>query len=125
LPAQGKDPDPAAMLSVIAPFGIMLLIIFFAIVAMQVLFIFIYPLIVEHHLSGVEAVKTSCRAGIANVGGLLGLILLNALLGIVGLLFCIVGVYFLLPITFGAHWMAYRQVFGEDESYNTVLAVAE
>jgi uncharacterized membrane protein len=51
------------------------------------------------------------KAGRANLGGVLGLLLLNALLGIVGVLLCVVGVYFYMPISFAATAVAYRRVF--------------
>jgi uncharacterized membrane protein len=75
------------------------------------LFHFSYPLIVEHKLSGLEACKTSARAVMANAGGMLGLVLMNLLLGIVGVLACYVGAIAVLPISFAAFDVAYRQVF--------------
>jgi len=43
----------------------------------------------------------------------LGLLLLNALLGIVGVLCCVVGVYLYLPVSYAAMSIAYRRVFPE------------
>ena len=62
---------------------------------------------------GWEAIKTSYRAVLKNLGGIVGLILLNVGLGIVGFLCCFVGVYFVLPVTYAAYAAAYRQVFPE------------
>src|SRR5205814_1287210 len=45
------------------------------------------------------------------VPGIIGLILLNGLLSIVGVLCCIIGVYFYLPIAFASQVVAYRRVF--------------
>ena len=42
-----------------------------------------------------------------------GLVLLNVALGIVGVFCCIVGVYFVLPVTLAADAIAYRRVFPE------------
>jgi uncharacterized membrane protein len=83
--------------------------------AIQVLFVFAYPLIVDRKLSGWDAIKTSARASMKNFGGVLGLILLNAGLGILGVLACYVGVFFVIPITFATHAAAYRRVFPEIE----------
>lgn len=77
------------------------------------LFLFAYPLIVDRKLSGWDAIKTSARAAMNNVGGLLGLILLNFCLGILGALACYVGLIFILPISFASYAAAYRQVFPE------------
>jgi len=79
----------------------------------QALFLFAYPLIVDRKLSGWEAIKTSYRAATKNLGGILGLIFLNAGLGILGVLACYVGVFFVMPVTFASYAAAYRQVFPE------------
>ena len=81
--------------------------------AIHALFLFAYPLIVDRKLSGWEAIKTSYRAATKNLGGILGLILLNVGLGILGVLACYVGVFFVMPVTFAAYAAAYRQVFPE------------
>lgn len=77
----------------------------------EIFFMFAFPLIADRKLSGLEALKLSFRAGKANLGGLLGLILVNGLLGFVGALCCIIGVYFYLPIAFASQAVAYRRVF--------------
>jgi hypothetical protein len=89
------------------------LVVFAIIVGLliQVLFLFAYPLIVDRKLSGWEAIKTSYRAALKNFGGLVGLVLLNAGVGIVGVLCCYFGVFFVLPVTFAAQAAAYRRVF--------------
>jgi uncharacterized membrane protein len=63
----------------------------------------------------VDAVKVSFRAAAANLGGVAGLVLLNAALGFVGLLCCYVGAFFVMPVTFAATLMAFRQVFPDPE----------
>jgi uncharacterized membrane protein len=68
-------------------------------------------LVADRRLSGLEAVKLGFRASKANFGGLLGLMLLNALFGFVGVLCCFVGVYFYLPIAFASQAVAYRRIF--------------
>jgi len=82
-------------------------------IVVELLFMFAFPLVVERKLSGLEAAKLSIRAGKANFGGVLGLLLLNALLGIVGVLCCVVGVYLYLPVSYAAMSIAYRRVFPE------------
>lgn len=82
-------------------------------ILIETLFLFAFPLVADRNLSGLDAVKLSIKAGRANLGGVLGLLLLNAALGIVGVLCCFVGVYFVLPITFASYAVAYRRVFPE------------
>jgi uncharacterized membrane protein len=60
-------------------------------------------------------VKLSIRAGLANFWRLLGLLLLNGLMGFGGVLLCYVGVFLVLPISFAAIAMAYESVFGLGE----------
>ncbi|HYR75020.1 MAG TPA: hypothetical protein VEM96_04190 [Pyrinomonadaceae bacterium] len=95
--------------------GLVVFVLFAMIVSLTIhsLFLFAYPLIVDRKLSGWDAVKTSYRAAVKNIGGIVGLILLNAGLGIVGVICCYVGVFFVMPISFAAYAAAYRQVFPE------------
>ena len=91
-------------------------IVFFVVIMVvsllvEIFFMFAFPLIADRKLSGLDAVKLSFRAGKANMGGILGLLLLNGLLGFVGVLCCIIGVYFYLPIAFASQAVAYRRVF--------------
>jgi uncharacterized membrane protein len=73
---------------------------------------FVYPLILDRGVDGVEAVKLSVRASLANVGGLLGLALASCALSLVGVLCCYVGAFLVLPVTMGAQMLAYERVFG-------------
>jgi len=98
-------------------FFVMLIIFLFVVIIASVLihslFIFSYPLIVDRKLSGLDAVKLSVRAAIKNFGGVLGLTLLVAGLGIVGVIACYIGVLFVLPVSFATYVAAYRRVFPE------------
>jgi uncharacterized membrane protein len=60
-------------------------------------------------------VKLSFRAALANFWRLLGLFLLNFLLGLAGVILCYVGILLVFPITFAAVAVAYEQVFGLGE----------
>jgi uncharacterized membrane protein len=97
----------------VAVFGIIIFVLVVVALALAVglAFIFIYPLIVDHKLSGFDACKTSAKAVMANFGGALGLMLMQALVGLVGALACYVGAFFVMPIGFAATAVAYRQVF--------------
>jgi hypothetical protein len=106
------EPDPAALLTFLVLFGVFMLVVVVLVIVVSVLFLFAYPLIVARRLSGVEAVKLSIRAGLANFWRLLGMLMLTALLTFVGALFCYVGAFLVMPISYAAIAMAYEQVFG-------------
>ena len=110
--ASGNQPDPGVVLSFFGVWGIILIVLMVVMTLISIAFMFTYPLIVDRRLSGVDAVKLSMKAAMANFWGLLGLVLINGLSGLVGVLLCYVGAILVLPINFGAIAMAYEQVFG-------------
>jgi uncharacterized membrane protein len=109
------EPSQGAMLGFFGFFAVFWLVMIVILVLLSVVFTFAYPLIVDRRLSGVEAVKLSIRAALANFWRLLGLLLLTGLMGFVGVLFCYVGAFFVMPISFAAIATAYEQVFGLGE----------
>jgi hypothetical protein len=111
LPRSG-DPDPGALLGFLGAFFVFLFIVMVLIMVISVLFTFSYPLIVDRRLGGLDAVKMSAKAAMANFWPLLGLLLLTGLLGFCGVLLCYVGMFLVFPITFAAMSIAYEQVFG-------------
>jgi uncharacterized membrane protein len=98
-----------------APFFAFIIIFVLVVIVLSLIvgafFIFTYPLIIDRKLSGVDAVKTSIRAAAGNLSGVFGLMLLTTLLGIVGVFLCYVGAFLMMPVSFAAWAMAYRQVF--------------
>lgn len=113
--ASGGNPDPGLFIGFLGFWMIIFVVVMVAMILISIVFTFAYPLVVERHLSGFDAVKLSLKAAMANFLGLLGLTLLNALLGFGGALLCYVGVVLVLPITFGALATAYEQVFGLEQ----------
>ncbi|MDQ2921290.1 MAG: hypothetical protein M3R52_06745 [Acidobacteriota bacterium] len=111
----GGEPNPGAMLGFFGFFAVFWLVMIVILIVLSVVFTFAYPLIVDRRLSGVEAVKLSIRAAIANFWRLLGLLLITGFMGFVGVLFCYVGAFFVMPISFAAIATAYEQVFGLGE----------
>jgi hypothetical protein len=101
------------------PVGLFIGVCLFALVmmvislAIHLLFVFAYPLIVDRKLSGWDAIRLSARASMKNFGGMLGLVLLNTLLSILGVFACYVGAIFVIPISFAAYAAAYRRIFPE------------
>lgn len=72
---------------------------------------FIYPIIADKNLSGVEAVMLSIKSGFANIGGLILLILLLGLMSLGGAILCLVGVLFVAPVLAASVFSAFRNVF--------------
>jgi uncharacterized membrane protein len=113
--ASRGQPDPGVVLGFFVFWAIILFVMIVILILISLAFTFAYPLIVERRLAGFDAVKLSIKAALANFWGLLGLMLLTALLGFAGVLLCYVGAFLVLPISFGALAMAYEQVFGLSE----------
>jgi len=111
----GRGEGPPAVFWV----GLIIFVLFAMIVSLIIhcLFLFAYPLIVDRKLSGLDAVKLSYRAALKNLSGIIGLILLMAGLGILGVLACYVGVFLVMPISFAAYAVAYRRVFPETGAF--------
>ena len=86
-------------------------IIGFILACIHALIMFAYPLIVERRLNGMQAFKLSARAVFANLGGVVGLILCEFALAIIGYLLLCVGLYLVFPIMFAGVFVAYRKVF--------------
>lgn len=113
LPAmqQGGPPDATAI-GIFVGLQFALAFAFVAVLTMvSALFLFTYPLIVEHELSGMQAIGLSIKAVLANLGGIVGLMFLWTLVSLAGVLACYVGAILVLPIYFAAVSVAYRQVF--------------
>ena len=107
-----REPNPGALLAIVIVYAVFWLAVIAIIMFASIGFMFVYPLIVDRGLQGFDAVKMSFRGAFANFWGLLGMVFLNFLLSLAGLLMCIIGVYFVLPITYSAMAIAYEQIFG-------------
>ena len=102
-----------------AIFGFGLLIAFFYILLMLLLAVataFVFPLIAERGLSGIQALALSARGGLSNALGLIGFFILQSLLVLGGFLLCGVGILFVAPLMYASVFAAYRQVFGVTNS---------
>jgi hypothetical protein len=73
---------------------------------------FVYPLIAERNMSGLEAISNSMRGGLSNILPLIGFFILQGLMAFGGALLCLVGVLFVAPLLHASTFAAYRQVFG-------------
>jgi len=105
----GVDPD--ILFPMLIGTGIGVFVIGIILACIHALIMFAYPLIVERRLSGIAAFKLSARAVFANLGGVVGLILCEFALGLIGYLILCVGLYLVFPIMFAGVFVAYRKVF--------------
>jgi len=110
--SQSSEPNPIGMLGVFFTFSLVMIVVSVLILIISVGFAFTYPLIVDRRLSGLDAVKLSFKAGMANFWRLLAMMLLTGIIVTMGVACCIVGMYLVLPISYGAIAAAYEQVFG-------------
>lgn len=88
-------------------------LVFFVIgIAWWAAFFFAIPLVMEHDLGPVDAIKLSASAAVNNLGGLIVLLILQVLVAIVGLLLICFGLFFIsIPVIYLSNAFAYRQVF--------------
>jgi len=80
-------------------------------VVWQVALSFAIPLILERNLGVVDALTLSARAAVSNVGGLIVLVILECLLGLLGLFALCLGIFVAISVIYAANAFAYRQVF--------------
>lgn len=117
LPRGGGSMDPDAssrFLITFFGFELVFLVVMIAVgITVGIFFMFAFPLIADRGLSGLDATKLSIKAGKANFGGILSLLLLNFAIGMLGVLACYVGVFFIMPISLASYAVAYRRVFPE------------
>ena len=88
----------------------------FVMVCIHTLLMFSFPLIVDRGLSAVEAIKTSSRAVLKNMGGVVGLMIVGFALSILGYLALCIGLYFVIPVMFAGNVVAFRKVFPKESS---------
>jgi uncharacterized membrane protein len=109
------DPDESSRfaLTILGFYVVFIVVILIVVIIVSIFFMFAFPLIADRNLSGVDAVKLSVKAAWANLGGVFGLVLLCVGLGILGVLFCYVGAFLVMPVSLAAYAVAYRRVFPE------------
>jgi uncharacterized membrane protein len=76
------------------------------------LFAFTYPLIADRKLPALDALRLSVRAVLAHLWRVLLLNAMGMAIGVAGLCCCYVGVFLVAPVTMGALFSAYEQIFG-------------
>jgi len=86
------------------------LIIFLSLV-IYIPFIFAFPLIVDRGTGAWESVTLSARAAWHNFGPLCGMLFVHYLVTMLGMCACYVGAILIMPLTFGALFTVYHEVF--------------
>ncbi|MEP6900618.1 MAG: hypothetical protein ABJA66_02645 [Actinomycetota bacterium] len=86
--------------------------------SLHALIMFAYPLVVDRNLNGIEAFKLSVKAVWANLSGVVGVILVEFVMGLIAAFIPIVGVYLVLPIMFAGVLVSYRRVFPSQQTSN-------
>jgi hypothetical protein len=107
--------DPAIFSGLIGVFFVVAILAIIVSLLIAVCTTFIYPLLGERNLSGLEAVSMSVRGGLSNAAGLIGLLILQGLMILGGALLCLVGMLFVIPIIYASTFAAYRSVFGSPQ----------
>ena len=110
-PQRGGQPQPAFFWALGGMYVALILYILVVVIVLRSIFFFAFPLIMDRGLSGWDAVKLSFRAMRANLGGVIGVLLLLEVLSLAASLLCCVGPILELPVNLAMLAVAYRQVF--------------
>jgi uncharacterized membrane protein len=108
--SRGK-PSPVFTFIFIAFFCLMMFIFAIFAACVHALIVFTHLLIIDRGLSAWEAIKLSAKASWANLGGVVGFIVVQFLLSLAGMLALIVGAYLVLPIIYAGTTVMYRKIF--------------
>jgi hypothetical protein len=109
--AMGSRMSEDEMITMLVVVGLVDLVLIVIMVCVHTLLMFSFPLIVDRNLGAIKAMTTSARAVFKNLGGVVGLIVVNFGLVFVGYLALCIGIYFVIPIIIAGQLVAYRRVF--------------
>ncbi|PYT01132.1 MAG: hypothetical protein DMF63_04070 [Acidobacteria bacterium] len=107
----GSQAGEAGLVGAFVVIGIIDLVVLVAMVSFHTLLMFSFPLIVDRNLGAIDAMRTSAKAVWHNLGGVVGLVVVNMGLAFVGYLALCFGLYFVIPIIIAGNVVAYRRVF--------------
>jgi uncharacterized membrane protein len=108
----GAQVGEAGMVGGLIVAGLIDVVLLVGLISFHTLLTFTFPLLVDRNLGAIEAMKTSAKAVWANLSGVLGLVVVNSVIGLVGgMVTCGLGTYFLMPILIAGNVVAYRRVF--------------
>lgn len=89
------------------------LMLFIAVFLIQLPFLFAFQLIADRGLTGPQAVGLSFRGVQKNLGGCIFLAILMGFFSMLASAACIIPAFFLMPISMGVLFLAYRDIFGK------------
>jgi uncharacterized membrane protein len=75
-------------------------------------FVFAYQLVADRKMGGGQACSMSFKASLKNLVGVLLFIVFTTIVSMIASLPCYLPVLLVMPISFGALWILYRDVFG-------------
>jgi hypothetical protein len=104
----GAQPDVALLSLLLAFYPLMM----FANIAIYVPFMFTFQLIADRKVTAGVAVKASARAAWHNLGGVIWFLVAVGFITLLAALPCYIPAILLLPLTVGALWLFYQDVFG-------------
>jgi uncharacterized membrane protein len=74
--------------------------------------VFAYQLVADRKMGGGQACSMSFKASLKNLVGVLLFIVFTTIVSMIASLPCYLPVLLVMPISFGALWILYRDVFG-------------
>lgn len=95
------------------------ILILVALIYFGVSWIFTLPLVLDKGFDFWQAMEVSRKMVGKHFASVLGLLIVTSLINLVGLLFCGIGLFFTLPICFGALAYAYLTLFGDQPAAAT------
>jgi len=120
---QASDPDLAIAGGLVFVVVIVAFVFMIFSLAWWAVFFFAIPLAMEYDLGPMDAIKLSARAAMNNIGGLILLLIFQMLIGLLGVLMCVIGIFLIsVPIMYVANAIAYRQVFPSSPQNNFKMA---
>src|SRR5829696_7864780 len=107
----GSAGGEAGFVGALVVVGLIDLVVLIAMVCFHTLLTFSFPLVVDRNLGAIDAMRTSARAVWHNLGGVVGMVVVNIGLMFLGYLALCIGLYFIIPIMIAGNVVAYRRVF--------------
>jgi uncharacterized membrane protein len=108
---RGSEPDLGPLAAFTGVYLLVVLVFLGFSIIWHLAFLFVMPLIAEHEIGPIEAIKLSAAAAFSNTGGLILLIILEGLIVLAGFAAICFGIFFVMPLLYAAVAVAYRQVF--------------
>lgn len=109
---QGNGPPQVTPIAIFGFIFVMFIVVSIASMAIYVPFMFAYQLVADQKIGGGQAFSMSLKASLKNLFGVLLFILFTAIVSMLAGMLCYVPAFFVMPISFGALWILYRDVFG-------------